>query len=271
MNFGKTDFVLLLTMTLAVISMSFMFPALGLTDTDSAAANDIPEFNISSERFNLVGEFPQAPGTPTQGNLWLYAEDPSAASENRVWVDGDTSNGVEMFLSEPSNGTGEIRINTWDSGSVVSNQTATFSSTNDTFTLVSSEGFGFRYQVADIRDSPRYYEVDYQITQRPRDTGGFISSFLGTAGDTAQTLVWLGTIFFWGSTFIVELGLNVLGMIFDVVAFFVTLLTWQVTTYTGIISAASNFAAVFVAIPGIILSLLFAKLVFIGVNLLPTT
>lgn len=273
MNFGKTDFILLLTMTLAVVSMSFMFPALGLTTEDPAQENEIPEFNISTERFNLVGEFPQAPGTPTQGNLWLYAEDPAAASENRVWIDGDTSDGVEMFLSEESsaNSTGEIRINTWDAGSVVSNQTATFSSENDTFTLVSSEGFGFRYEVSEIRDSPRYYEVDYTITQRPRDTGGFISSLLGSAGDTAKTLVWFGTIFIWGSTFIVELGLNALGLVFDSLSFFITLLAWLVSTYTGVISAATGFASVFVAIPGIILSMVLAKMVFIGITLLPTT
>lgn len=272
MNFGKVDFILLLTMTLAVVTMSFLFPALGLTTDDPAAESEIPEFNISSERFNLVGSFPEAPGTPTQGTLWFYPEDPAAASDNRIWVDGDTSDGVEMFLSEDTNGTGEIRINTWDAGSVVSNQTATFTSSNDTFTLVSSEGFGFRFEVQELQTtSPRYYEVDYVITQRPRDSGGFISSFLGTAGDTAKTLVWFGTIFFWTSTFIVELGLNALGIVYDVLSFFISLLSWQVSTYGSVVTAATGFASVFVAIPGIILSVLFGKLVFIGISLLPTT
>lgn len=274
MNFGKTDFILLLTMTLAVVSMSFMFPALGITDSsDTANASDIPSFNITSDRFNLAGGFPQAPGTPTQGTLWFVAGEPSATSENRVWVDGDTSDGVEVFLSEDisSNNTGEVTVNTWDSGSVTSSSNETFSSTNDTFTLVSSEGFGFRFDVEEIDTNESYYETSYQITQRPRDTGGFISGLLGTAGDTAKTLVWFGTIFFWASTFIVELGLNALGIIFDVVTFFITLLAWLTSTYTSVVSSASGFASVFVAIPGMILSIVLAKIVFLTINLLPTT
>lgn len=272
MNFGKTDFILLLTMTLAVVSMSFMFPALGLTDSsDTANASDIPQFNLTSDRFNLAGGFPEAPGTPTQGTLWYVSTDPAATSDNRIWVEGDTSDGVEMFLTNDSVGTGKVQVNTWDSGSVTSSTNKTFSSTKDTFTLVSSEGFGFRYEVEELDTNESYYETSYQITQRPRDTGGFVSSLIGTAGDTAQTLVWFGTIFFWASTFIVELGLNALGLIFDVISFFILLLAWLTSTYTSVVSAATGFASVFVAIPGMILSIVLAKVVFITVNLLPTT
>lgn len=274
MNFTKTDMVILVTMALAVIIMSFMFPALGITNDDPANESNIPDYTINNERFQFTGDMPNAPGTPTQGTLWFYPEDPAATSENRIWIEGDTSNGVEMFLSEElgTNDTGEVTINTWESGNVTSSTTKNFTSVNDTFTLVSAEGFGLRFDVQEVTTtSPRYYEVDYSITQRPRDTGGFISSLLGTADDTAKTLVWVGTLFFWFSMFLVETGLNAIALLGESLFYLFSLIAWLVTSYTDIITAASGFASVFVAVPGILLTIVLSKLVFIGVSLLPTT
>jgi hypothetical protein len=268
MNFGKNDLLILLTMSLAVIGMSFVFPALGLTTSDSVNETEIPEFEIDADRFDFVGAFPTRPGTPTSGVLQFDSSISAEGSDNVVWLTGDTSSGREMFLSEESSGTAQVTINEWDSGSVVSETNNTFSTENDTFILVSGE-YGVRIDAETVE--PPVYEAEYTLTSRPEDYSGFLGSVLGTVDATAQTLAWFGEILYWISVTIIEITVNTIGLIVDTMLYLVGLVTFLASTYAGIVSSAQGFASVFVAIPGIILGVELGKIVFIGINLLPTT
>lgn len=272
MNFGKTDIMLLLTMSLAVISMSFVFPAIGLTDDDAVGENEIPEFNISTDRFQFATEFPDAPSTPTEGVLWFDATRSSSLSDNRVWLQGDTDNGVELFVSEESNGTGEININIWESGSVTDTDNATFDENTNLSTVIAGD-WGVRFEPSETESDfdERYYEGDYQVTNRPQDGEGVIGSVVGLVSDTASVLAWFGVIFYWVSISIIEVSFNAAVALFDVTVYLLGLANFLISTYTSIISGASGFASVFVALPGIILAAILAKIVMIGVSLLPTT
>jgi len=268
MNFGKFDVMILLTMSLAVISMSFVFPAVGLAGDTQANESDIPEMDISADRFDLAGDFPSAPRTPTEGTLQFDPTESAELSDNRVWLEGDTDNGFEMFLSE-SGGDGQVTINQWEDGSVVDDVSDTFSSDTDVFGLVIPNEYGVRITAESAE--PDDYQVRYEVTQQPEDNEGFIGSLIGTGSDIVSVVGWFVSVFFWFSQWIVSLALNAIGLIFDSLAYLTNLIAWLVTTYTDIIGSANSWAGVFVAIPGILLGAILAKMAFIGVQLLPTT
>jgi len=273
---GKFDVTLLFTMALAVVSMSFVMPALGLSST-STSANDIPELNVSESRFDLVGSFPEAPNTATSGTMYYNTTKQAAFSNNAFFLDGDTSAGYELLLlQEPSTNDTEVQLQQWSSGSVVAEQNATLDAANPTAVL-SVGDYVVGMQLAADHNPPDYLQAEWNVKSQPQPGGSFIGripvvgSIFQTAEVVASVVAWLTTVFIWFSTSIVEAFLNVIGIVFDVSVYFIRLLTWLTTTYTSVVSAADSWVTVFVALPGIILSVTLGKVVVIFIRLLPTT
>lgn len=278
MNFTQRDLIILLSMSLAVILMTFTFSALGLGN-ENVTTSDIPEFNASAGNFDLVGELPDSPGTPDHFKL-VWNQKLGADSRSQIWLDGDTDSGTEIFLTlnSTSNGSNpdvEVQVNNWSSG--------TADSTHYELWEVGD------YIIIDVYDYTIYAEYDdlnnvnetdetsvisFEVRDRPNDDleqlpviGGIISA----GGNLYAVVSWIGTIIWWISATIIETSISVILSLYNIVAFLVSLMHWLIITYSGIISGANNFAAVFVAIPGILLSVEFAKLIMIGIKLLPTT
>ena len=95
MDFTTRDIGILISMSLAVIMISFVFPTIGLADTgDKAAESEIPEFNISTDRFDFAGDFPDNPGTPSTGALERNEAELDVYRPR--FFHGDTAGGVRM-------------------------------------------------------------------------------------------------------------------------------------------------------------------------------
>ncbi len=81
MNITKFDMFILMFTSIAVITMSFTFPALGLTG-ETQNESDIPEFNISKGAADFAREEPEYPGAPSQGTL-RYENGSESWEDNR--------------------------------------------------------------------------------------------------------------------------------------------------------------------------------------------
>lgn len=279
MNFGKFDVMMLLTMTLAIISMSFVFPALGMTDETAANSSEIPELDIQGDRFDVVGDLPQRPRSTDSGTI-VYRADGFDNRQVDLYVDGGNlivgtsafaeNNGnttpINVFLNEFPSGSGGEAI---DSANTTLNETGEMAE----LTVENETEYTVRYELIELRNEGTEdfeAQVQFDVIESPGGDG-FLGTIFGAADTLASTLAWIGTVFYWFSISLFEIAGNALGGIFDVTNYFISLVLWLTSTYTGIVSSANGFAQVFVSIPGILLSSILGKIVIIGVSLLPTT
>lgn len=275
----RRDIMLLFVMALAIVSMSLVFPALGITNEDSVTASEIPEFQLEQDRFDIAGDFPNDPGTPTSGTMTY---DSSADyNNNQIWLSGGTDGGGYELVLLPNGDQAEIRINEWNSSSFVGYSSTNVSANNTagavsrdewTVTVETTDAFN-----ADTDPSVGYYEVTYNVEEQPGDGGNIgeriplVGTLFSAANGLAGMVGWIGSIIYWlvQSTF--EVILNVTGMLYDVTSYFINLISWMSTTYGAVVTSANGWVSVFVALPGIIFSAVLGKLVIIGISLLPTT
>lgn len=277
MNITQRDVMLLFTMALAVVSMSMVFPSLGLGG-EEVAENEIPELTVNSSRFDFADTFPAAPGSPrTEDLTW---DDSRDDQYNQIWLDGDTSGGTEIALLPPetSSSSGpQTIVNKWDAGSVTYTETQNYTAAGDTgYFYNESIGYELQFEALTVDDTNGIYEVRMTVRQEI-GSSGWLSNVpvLGTAVDvgaaTAATLGWFVEIAIWAITYLFTLIANGAGLAADIGIYLVTLLMWLITTYASIVGSAGSWVAVFVALPGILLSAVLAKFVIIGAGLLPTT
>lgn len=280
MELTEFDIVVVVTMTLAVVSMSFVFPAMGLTDGDSVGESEIPEFNVTEDRFDFVGDRPAPPGTPTNIRMdWNGSQD-AAFSDNQVWLNGDTNGGTELLIL-PNSSTGgmEVRVNIWNgSGQVNETEVQTFDSSGESGHMrVNDYSLLWSVESYETVNGNVTTEVSIEIQDQPVTGGSWVSrvpiigGVFDTAAATAATLAWFGSIILWGFQAFFEGSANALAVAVDVISYVLNLLLWLSTTYTSIVSAAPGWVSVFVALPGLLLTAILAKMVMIGVSLLPTT
>ena len=279
MNFGVSDIKVIMAMTTAIIVITFIFSGMGFVDEETDE-NNIPEFNITSERFDLVGQFPDSPGSPSNFDI-SWSEDLGSDSNNQIWLDGDTSDGTELVLlnngneSEPEL---ELLINNWEDGNSTTT-THTYTEIGDR-NVYEVDGYELLATYTDYRNlgsSDAEFTINIEIREQPESDGGFLSriplvgGIVGVGEAGAAATLWIGGILFWTLGTAFEVILNLSYMLFEVMYFFVSLFHWLIASYTDVITHASSWAAIIVALPGILLSLMFAKLVFVGIKLLPTT
>jgi hypothetical protein len=277
MNFGRNDLAVIIAMSIAIMGMSFTMPALGLSDEN---ASEAPQFDMDSSRFDFAGEFPENPGTPSSGTL-TWQDSLEGDSDNQVFLEGDSYNGVELVASVPATDP-TVRLNNWDSGSNVYN-TSVSRTTPGVETLIipisSASDWKIEVEFTEFEgSSPDYnFTVEYNVKQRPDSDGGFISSIpvvggLFSAGaELAGIVGWIGAVVWWFVTFLFQISLNLIGLLFDVMVFGISTISWLTNTYIGLINNAQSWAAIVLTIPSLILSFELAKLVMIAISLLPTT
>jgi hypothetical protein len=279
MNFSKFDVSILVTMSLAVVIMSFAFPALGLTDqSDEVSENDIPEFNMSATMFDFTGDFPREPNAADSGNIQFdQQQGNSIEGVNVIFVDRPQNTGAAVEVQNTStNGLDFVFTNFTSLGSGSLERSDITPSDVGEQTVVRHEGWTITYTVVELNnyDQPNMtVDVDYQVQNAPEDTKGLsaIPIVGGVTDQIAQYVGWFATIFFWTSLFIVELVINVLGIAFGIINYTFGMASWLITTYAAIISAAPGWAGVVLVIPSVLLFAEFAKLAVIGIKLLPTT
>lgn len=277
MAITQRDVMLLFTMGLAVVSMSLVFPAMGLSD-ESVSSSDIPELSIDDSTFDLTGEVPEAPGGPGGGNLsWIDGREDQL---NQAWPRGSTSGGIEIGLLTPNvDQPAHIFIAEWDSGQLVGEDQHNFSSEGETWIMINeSMGIEAQFEVTLYNESAGNYAVEYDVLSLQQSGGGGWFSNLPVIGgaidgvqSVATVLGWFVEMFAWASLYIIELIANAIAVAGTVGFYFVELITWLATTYSSIVAGANSWVSIFVALPGILLSVVLGKFVIIGIQLLPTT
>jgi len=270
MNFTSNDMAIIVAMTVAVIGLSFTMPALGL---GGSQASDPPEFNMSADRFDFAGEFPENPGTPSSGTLrWNETAD---YPDNQVWIEKDRASLTALTDTEP-----QVNFILFNDTAVEAEQSV-FRNTSGT-EVIELQDWQIRIDFYDIEEvnatAGEYnFAVDYTVEERPSSDGGFISSIpvvggIFDAGSQLASIVgWGVSVVWWVATTTAQTAINVIGMAYDIAAFGAGLMGWMGSTYAAVIAGSSSWATIFLAIPSVILSLEFAKIIMILISLLPTT
>lgn len=281
MNFTHTDMMIIISMTIAVVVMTFVFPAAALVDEDEATSDDIPEFDIDSNRFDFAGDFPATPD-PSSGTLTFdNGREDEFADDREDYHHGDRADGVRSRLVGVSaNSVVSVSLQEMLDGGITGSEQVNLGTVGETKEIQNdSMGYTVEYTLASRENngtSDVVFDVDYEIVERPSDTS-FIGSIplIGSAFSAAETLAnvlgWIGSIIFWFFGTLFEVALNLVGILFDLMTFMIDTASWLVTTWQAIAAGSASWAQVFVAIPGLLLFLEFGKLVMIGISLLPTT
>ena len=279
MDITQRDVMLLFTMGLAVVAMSFIFPSLGIGG-EQVQENEIPELDVNASQFDFTGERPPPPGAPNTGDLeWRADRDEQL---NQVWLRGDTSGGVEMALLPPSSESDPVQvvINEWNSsGAVADTDTFNFteSDVGNTSVFVDEElGYRITLEPLTIDRDAGDYTIRYEVLAQTTDAGWLsgvpvVGAAVEGAQATAATLGWFVELSVWALTYVFELLANAVAIGSTVAIYFVSLITWLLTTYTSIVASAPGWVSVFVALPGILLGAVLGKIVIIAAGLLPTT
>lgn len=282
MDFGKFDIVLLTTMSMAIIFMSIIFPAVGLApQSEEQGANDIPEFNVSSSQWDIAGEFPDRPGTPNSGTV-KYDEQrgSSITGESLIWIKRPTANGVSLETQNLSNQL-TLRVNNWSNTNLEGQDEYNINSEGQQiYHENTTNGWTIDFEVRTLENAQEpdmYAEIDYEIVESPPENEGFldsipiVSGFIDAGEAVAGTLGWLGLIIRWFFVTLFEVVLTLVTILVTVMVFSVDIMVWLMTTYFGVVDAAGGFASVVLMIPGVLLFGEFAKLGMLGIKLLPTT
>lgn len=239
MNITRFDVSILIGMLLAIILMTFIIPGLGFVNAD-VTTDDIPEFNMTTDRFDFAGDFP---GTPTEADSgYVNASDPYVGNYFKPFADFDL-----VMVEETANTTWEIRMDD-KSGNVLAN------------TTVSP---GSEYHLADGQGN----EIKGEYTSdAEKITWVYIDS--GDYGGIVGQLRYLAHIFVWGFGTFITILTNTFGAIFDVVSFFIGLFHWLLVSYSSIIAAGNGFVATISLIPLILIMYEFSKFIMIVVEIL---
>lgn len=275
MNFGKFDMMILVSMSLAVIGMSFVFPAMGLTTMNEAEEGDIPTFNSSADDFDFAGEFPDRPGTPSQGDLEVSYQD----GDDRTLQSGDEEvriSALDTTTQDPDTLDIDVHLTHYDANGNATQETVNLPSEGDTGQF---EAFDYDMGVEWVNtqtDRPNANDtaiVRYTIDAQPSgqvwyDRIPVVGSVFGVGEQLAGIVGWIGSIIYWIVAFFITILVNVFFALFDTVVFTASLMHWLISTYFSVVSAAGGFATVFVLTPGILLFLIFLKLTFITISLL---
>jgi len=284
MEFSKFDIVLITSMTLAIIVMSYMFPALGLADaTNETQGDDIPEFNLSTSQFDIVGAFPDSPGGTSSGDLRWY-ENGSDGSQKEL-LNSDYQDGLSHnIINEGSTATPDVEVSLidWVSGSndQEDNFTASSEGQTDTLCLLNQKrAYEIDYEVTDYENSGQSNftaAVDYDIQKQPADSGWIsripiVGALFGAGQQLASIVGWIGAIIFWGFGTVVEVAVTIVTILFGIMSYGVDMGQFLTSTYTNVIAGVDGWASVILLVPAAILFAEFVKIAMIGISLLPTT
>jgi hypothetical protein len=273
MEFNMRDVNILVSMTLAVLVMTITFNAMGLTN-EQTNENQIPEFSLDSGNFNFAGKFPENPGTSSTNFLTSDYDAPNGDKSNIVWLNGDTSGGTQVFITQ-TNGTTdpeiEIQVDKWNSGTKVASDEYFIDKDNPT-ALHSNNSYTIEFNWYDIKNegtNDLEVEVKYNIQEQPESGGGFlkrvpvIGGVMSAGAEIASAVMWIGSVIWWLFAALITVITNALAVAFSTVTFIIDLLAWLTTSYLDLVSYSSSFASIFLIIPGLLMFVEYLKLAFI--------
>ena len=279
MEWTVRDFSIFLSMSIAVIGMTYTFPALGLAD---ATVSQPPEYSADASGFNFAGEFPENPGTPSRGTIRYEDNLSAAAQDNKLWLEN------QEVLLEAFTTSGEMRVTlTKFNGSADSPFSDSVQSGDATSgNLIIDDGNPPAWEVfVEIQDVEKIdpandnynYTVEYEVRNRETSDGGFISSIpvvggvLSTGAQLPAMVGWGISVAWWFLTVVFEITANLVAMLYATLSFVLQFLSWIVFGYTAIITEIGGFAGLVLTLPLLLLWFETSKAILVGISLLPTT
>lgn len=277
MEFSQKDITVLISMTLAVVLITITFNGMGMAD-QSANVSDIEKYQLDQTSFDLVGEFPDNPGTPSSGTL-TWDEQIGGDSNNHLWLNGDTSGGTEIFISNETDTTQfriNVTVNVWSNGNVTNKEKYELTQEGDrsayedsNYKIIFEQG-----RIDNKSQSDMVARVTYDIEEQESSGAEFlqripiIGGIYDGAEATASAVAWIGSILYWiiGTAF--EIVVSVAAVVINAVGFVVGLFAWLTGSYYAIVDNATGFAKIFVLIPGMLLSIQYMKLAFVVTDVL---
>lgn len=275
-DFSSNDIKLLTVMSVFIILISFVFPAVGFS-ADDVQTSDIPEYNITSSAFDFAEEFPKRPNSPSKGRL-IYDSNEVRKSEYSVWLYGDFQDGIymQMLGTGTDSSTADIDISRWEGGSVTG---------SDNFQL-NDEGATYQYQNNSVEIEWFYvsYENDsageptlitsYTVRRQPEQTQWYDRiPLMGSVVDSTEQL---SGIIGWGISVVrfyvftlFTTFINLLNVLYQSIVFLISLFHWIITTYMAVANGApAVWASLILYIPGLVVFIEFAKIILIAVELI---
>lgn len=277
MNITKFDIGIAVSMAIAIISMNFMIPALGISPVDTSES-DIPELDITAQRFDFAGEIPKNPGGPSRGHLY-WDDSQLRASEYSEWLHGDYSAGTYHQMTV-SGSTITIDVTQWQSGNVSDTHNFTLSEPGDIYVMDRPGSFEYHieYEYAtnetlnasagEYQHTVEYRIIDQPVQQQWYDRIPLVGGFADGTEQLAGILGWIGSLVWWAISFVVTFVINGFGILYDVLSYAVGLFSWLIGTYAEITASASGWVPIILAIPGIMLFYELAKIAAIGVEII---
>lgn len=254
-------------MTVFLIFVSFVFPPLGFT-ADNVNATDIPEFNATENQFDYLQDPANTPGEPNRGTLqYEQGADQYEDSRNRSIAE-------YFYLTTRNTQTPE---NPSITVGLVNNSVLGMPTDTETITVgetvsISNWSYAVSFTNLQFQSDNTSYSVEWEVHERPDtdDDGSWIDSIpivggLVSAGSgLVSAVLWIGSVLATVITNAILGVTNVFITLFNVLGFFFTFMFWLLSTYGAIVGGAPNtWVSVFMAIPGIVLSFEFGKLVII--------
>lgn len=276
-NFGKFDISVIVVMSLAVIVMSFTFPALGLTGSN-VADSDVPSFNASANTFDLTGDTPNQPRTSDSGQI-RYEESGAGASVEGVsllYIQRPKTDGYSMEVFNASTGPQLTLIN-FSGGAAADTYDTPINNDTSWTHLHQEDGWTIEFSIDTIEDyngPDMRIVLDYEIQSAPDDSDGISGiPLIGDTADLVATVLSYGiTMFAYISLVLVEIVINTIVVIANISVYFVSMGVFLASTYASIISGTSTgWAAAVLTVPSVLLTAMLAKLVYLIIKAFPTT
>lgn len=281
MNINKFDMFILIVTSIAVITMSFTFPALGLSGNQQNES-DIPEFNITKGAADFAREEPKYPGTPSEGTLHYINGSESWEDNRQVYLERGNTEYLLSFFDDNSGGSTPVwhanLIKFNSSGSYTNDVNINESEAKELCSVDSAYCVGLNnLNVINNSTGNEEAELDWEVTTQPSDQNWLgrlpvVGSIISGANQLASIVGWGISIIWHYVVYVMTVIANVLLIFYNIITFVITFIAWLTTTYGNIVSGApAAWVSVIVAIPGILLSLVFMKLIAVGIHLLPLT
>lgn len=278
----RWDTKITISLAVGIVLLSFLTASFGLTSSTEATDSDIPEFNITTNKFDLVGDLPRQPNGPDSGELlWEENSTTRISSDNEEWLDGSsTQNGTQIFVVNNGNASDpklKVEVQVYDNGNLQKSDSVnlTFVNQREVISTGAWEVVANFESERDAGDPDKYKAYIGYTIENQRNSGDWFDRTIGSALETGSNIAgmvgWIGAVVLWAISFIVEFILNFLFAILDFLINTVQLMHWMLSTFSAILSGAQDWAKVLLTLPTILLSIQLGKLIILAISLLPTT
>lgn len=288
MNFGKTDMYILVGSFMVIVFMTLVFPALGMAnDNDTANESDVPDLDITEKTVSFAGERPKYPRSPTSGEL-IYRDSGADSPNVQIHDETDYEVFIDLFCDSgyPDSGECKVKLSVFHNGNTDSGtyniSESDFNNSNPIELSADNNNSGtWKTQITfdhveNWNTSDIEMRAGWEITESPEqgswlDGVPILGGIFSTADAIAGVIGWGINVFFWFSTWFVQLIINVLGVLLKLFLFCISIVTYMAGNYNDMIQSVSGIASFILITPAMLLTVEFLKLGFIFIKILPTT